>query len=355
TLPNSSSTRQNIIQTTAYSKSPSDSSSPGASSFHPPTSSLRPSDYASPVVVLPCSSLPPTIAPVPVVPVLSSPAPSIASPRCPSSPAASSSSVQDSSSVPPAENELLFFDPKPQRRAHDDSSNSSASSEIEKILNSALPDSALSPIVSSLRECVASFPSARVSPDVLDLLLASSPNSDVLSPGSTASSPTKTTKSPPSVPAPLEIKTVPAFPKNTYAQALRKVLAKCPFCELKFYSQRTCDSHVLNLHNPAAIKTNIPNNQEPSVNSEKSSLNPQKIQKKKILAPESNNSSKSSKKVTSKPKVQNPPKNSVKTPNRKSLDLPVTSYQRKILSLGEPEKKKPPNVCLFPNLPSYQF
>ncbi|GFU25986.1 transposon TX1 uncharacterized 149 kDa protein, partial [Nephila pilipes] len=354
TLPNSSSTRQNIIQTTAYSKSPSYSSSPDASSFHPPTSSLRPADSASPAVVLPCSSLPSPIARVPVVPVLSSPAPSIASPRCPSSPAASSSSVQDSSSVPPAENELLFFDPKPQRRAHDDSSNSSASSEIEKILNSALPDSALSPIVSSLRECVASFPSARVSPDVLDLLLASSPNSDVLSPDSTASSPTKSTKSPPSIPAPLEVKTVPAFPKNTYAQALRKVLAKCPFCELKFYSQRTCDSHVLNLHNPAAIKTNIPNNQEPSVNSEKSSLNPQKIQKKKILAPESNIPSKSSKKVTSEPKVQNPPKNSVKTPNRKSLVHPVTSYQRKILSLGEPEKK-PPNVCLFPNLPSYQF
>ncbi|GFT26271.1 hypothetical protein NPIL_312611, partial [Nephila pilipes] len=355
TLPNSSSTPQNLVQPTACTKSPSCSSSPDASSTHPLTSSLRSSDSASPAVFLPCSSLPSPIVRVPVVPVISPPAPSVASPRCPLSPAASFSQVQVSSSVPPAENGLLFFDPKPQRRAHDDSSNSSSSTELEKILNSTLPDSALSPVVSSLRECVASFPSARVSPDILDLLLAPTPDSDVLlSPGSTASPPPKSIKSSPSVPAPFEVSTAPAFSKNSYAQALKKVLAKCPFCELKFYSQRTCDSHILNLHNPAAIKTNNSNIPEPSVTCEKSSPDPSKIQKKKIFTPETNKSSKLIKKVPSNSKVQVPQKTSVKSQNRKSLIPPVTSYQRKILSLGELEKK-PPNVSLFPNLPPYQF
>ncbi|GFS84258.1 hypothetical protein NPIL_93421, partial [Nephila pilipes] len=288
TLPNSSSTLQNLVQPTACTKSPSYSSSPDASSTHPLTSSLRSSDSASPAVFSPCSSLPSPIVRVPVVPVMSPPAPT------------------------------------------------------------------LSPVVSSLRECVASFPSARVSPDVLDLLLASTPDSDVLSPGSTASPPPKSIKSSPSVPAPFEVSTAPAFSKNSYAQALKKVLAKCPFCELKFYSQRTCDSHILNLHNPAAIKTNNSNIPEPSVTSEKSSPDPSKIQKKKILAPETNKTSKSIKKVPSNSKVQDPPKTSVKSQNRKSLIPPVTSYQRKILSLGELEKK-PPNVSLFPNLPPYQF
>ncbi|GFS76438.1 hypothetical protein NPIL_255241 [Nephila pilipes] len=353
-LPNSYSTLQNLVQPTACTKSPSYSSSPDASSAHPLTSSLRSSDSASPAVILPRSSLPSPIVCVPAVPVMSPPVPSIASPRCPLSPAASSSPVQDSSSVPPAENGLLFFDPKPQRRAHDDSSNSSASSELEKILNSALPDSALSPVVSSLRECVASFPSARVSPDILDLLLGPTPDSDVLSPGSTASPPPKSIKSSPSVPAPFQVPTTPAFPKNTYAQALKKVLAKCPFCELKFYSQRTCDSHILNLHNPAAIKASNSNFLEPSVNSKKPSPDPPKIQKKKILAPEICKTSKSTKKVPSNSKIQDLPNTFVKPQNKKSLSPPVTSYQRKILSLGELEKKSS-NVSLFPNLPPYQF
>ncbi|GFT60883.1 hypothetical protein NPIL_322871 [Nephila pilipes] len=359
-LPNSSSTPQNPVQSTAFTKSPSCSPSPvlhpDASSIHPVSSPLHSTGFASPAVLSTCASLPSPVVCVPVVPVMSPPAPSVASPCVPSSPIASSSQIPVSSSVPPAENSgLLLFDPKPQRGTHDNSLNSSSCIELENILNSTLPEFALSSEVASLRECVSAFPSARVSPDILDLLLPPTQDSDVLlSPGSTASPPPKLIKSPPSVPAPFDITTVPAFPKRSYAQALKKVLAKCPFCELKFYSQRTCASHILDIHNPAAIKVNKPHDSELPIISEKCPPAPSKTPKKTILAPETDKPSKSVKKAPPKSKVPDPQKTSVKSYNRKSLIPPSTSYQRKILSLGELEKN-PPTCSLFPNLPPYQF
>ncbi|GFT56677.1 retrovirus-related Pol polyprotein from type-2 retrotransposable element R2DM, partial [Nephila pilipes] len=390
-LNNSSSTLQIPVQSNALTKSPSSSSLHDTSSIHPVTSPIRSTKSASPAVISQDASLPSYIGCVPVA-VMSPPASSVALPRSPVSPAASALQVQVSSSVSPAENSgLLFFNPKPQRGTRDESSNSSASSELENILNSTLHDSAMSSEIALLRECVSAFPSARVSPDILELLLPPTLDSDVLiSPGSTASPPSKSNKSPPSVPVPFEIQTVPAFPKKSYAQALKKVLAKCPFCDLKFYSQRTCDSHILNLHNPAAININNPSNLETPSTSEKRPPAPSKTPKKTILAPETNQPSTLVKKAPPKEKIPDhqktsvkshnskslipetnkpsklvkkaPPKEnipdlqktSVKSHNSKSLTPPATAYQRKILSLGELEKK-PPTVSLFPNLPSYQF
>ncbi|GFT80340.1 hypothetical protein NPIL_220431 [Nephila pilipes] len=360
--PNSASTPQNpVLQSTAITHSPPCSSSPvlpsDASSFHPVTSSLHSTGFASPAVVSPCALLPSPIVCAPVVPVMSPPAPSVASSCFPVYPVASSSQVPVSSSVPLAENSgLLFFDPKPQRGTHDDSLNSSSCIELENILNSTLPESALSSEVASLRQCVSAFPSARVSPDILDLLLPSTQDSDVLlSPVSTASPQPKLIKSPPSVPAPFEVATTPAFPKKSYAQALKKILAKCPFCEQKFYSQRTCDSHILEIHNPAAIKVNKPHDLElPSI-SEKRPPASSKTPKKTILAPKTDKpNSKSVKKVPPKSKVPDPPKNSANSYNRKSIIPPSTAYQRKILSLGELEKN-PPTCSFLPKYPPYQF
>ncbi|GFU19953.1 retrovirus-related Pol polyprotein from type-2 retrotransposable element R2DM [Nephila pilipes] len=291
--------------------------------------------------------------------VVSTPASSVALP-----PAASELQDPVSSSGSPAENSgMLFFNPKPQRGARDESSNSSASSELDHILNSTLHDSALSPEIALLRECVTAFPAARVSPDILELLLTPTQDSDVLlSPGPTASPPSTIVKSPPSDPAPIEISTPPAFSKKSYAQALKKVLAKCPFCEQKFYSQRTCDSHILSIHNPAAVAANQPLKSElPPIN-EKCLHAPSKNPKTKIIAPITNKSPKFITKVPSKvktqdlPKVkaQDPPKPLLESSNRRSTIPPVTAYQRKILSLGELEKK-PPTVKLFPNLPPYKF
>ncbi|GFU48894.1 hypothetical protein NPIL_283291, partial [Nephila pilipes] len=354
--PAETSSTSNIhVQANAFTLSPLNSPLNSTSNVHPTSSPIRTSKPTSPAINSQDASLHPPIdcAPVHVVPP---PASSVAL-----SPVASKFQDTVSSSGSPAENSgMLFFNPKPQRGAHGESSNSSASSELDHILNSTLHDSALSPEIALLRECVSAFPAARVSPDILEMLLTSTQDSDVLlSPGPTASPPSSIVKSPPSIPAPIEVPAPPAFPKKSYAQALKKVLAKCPFCEKKFYSQRTCDNHIISIHNPAAVTANQPPKTELPPSNEKCLHIPAKNQKTKVTAPISNKSSKFSTKVPPTAKTQDPPKVKTQVPpksssNRKSTIPPATAYHRKILSLGELEKK-PPSPKFFPKLPSYKF
>ncbi|GFU34506.1 hypothetical protein NPIL_621181, partial [Nephila pilipes] len=163
----------------------------------------------------------------------------------------------------------------------------------------------------------------------------------------------------------------PAFSKTSYAQAVKNVLARCPYCEKKFYSQMTCNKHIEDLHRPGHIivsesknfknssssssnlkpKLQIPKNSSSNAISSKSS----KVQDplKNQTTPASNSKSLNPRALFKKPSNTSCPAKSFS-----SLKIPKSSdpknSDRKIVKIKDPPKKII-TPAFMPVLPDYKF
>ncbi|GFU55561.1 hypothetical protein NPIL_642581, partial [Nephila pilipes] len=163
----------------------------------------------------------------------------------------------------------------------------------------------------------------------------------------------------------------PAFPKTSYAQAVKNVLAKCPFCEKKFYSQMTCNKHIEDLHHPGQIhvsesknlknsssssynlkpKFQIPKN--PSSNAASSKFSKVQDPLKNQTTPASNSKSLNPRALFKKPSISSGPAKSISSQNISKNSDPNNS-DRKIVKIKDPPKRIV-TPAFMPVLPDYKF
>ncbi|GFS75724.1 retrovirus-related Pol polyprotein from type-2 retrotransposable element R2DM [Nephila pilipes] len=163
----------------------------------------------------------------------------------------------------------------------------------------------------------------------------------------------------------------PAFSKTSYAQAVKNVLARCPFCEKKFYSQMTCNEHIEDIHRSEHIIVSESQNCKNSSSSSSSFKPKLQISKNSSSTAITSNSSK----LQDPLKNQTTPASNSKFINPRALfkkpsasSVPAKSFSllktqkssdpkdcpRKIVKIKDPPKK---NItpAFMPVLPDYKF
>ncbi|GFT45842.1 hypothetical protein NPIL_584621, partial [Nephila pilipes] len=229
--------------------------------------------------------------------------------------------------------------------------------------------------IENLIQSFSKSPDERHSPDILELILPSSQESmdEVLQVlpddpicGETDFNFLKRVSPPLNGPP-----KTPAFSKTSYAQAVKNVLARCPFCEKKFYSQMTCNKHIEDLHRPGHIivsesknfknssssssnlkpKLQIPKNSSSNAISSKSS----KVQDplKNQTTPASNSKSLNPRALFKKPSNTSCPAKSFSSLKMQKSSDPKDSA-RKIVKFKDPPKKII-TPAFMPVLPDYKF
>ncbi|GFS38132.1 hypothetical protein NPIL_118581, partial [Nephila pilipes] len=217
-------------------------------------------------------------------------------------------------------------------------------------------------------------PDERHSPDILELILPSSQESmdenlivpDEPLPGETDFNFLKRVSPPLNGPP-----KTPAFPKTSYAQAVKNVLAKCPFCEKKFYSQMTCNRHIEDLHRPGNIlasedlnlkhcPSSSPNFQPKLPILKNSSSNVIALKSSIIQVPSKNQTTPAiiSKSLNPRALFKKPSNTSCPAKSSSSINIPKSSdpknSERKIVKIKDPPKKIVAPTFM-PVLPDYKF
>ncbi|GFS53048.1 hypothetical protein NPIL_646821, partial [Nephila pilipes] len=135
----------------------------------------------------------------------------------------------------------------------------------------------------------------------------------------------------------------PAFSKTSYAQAVKNVLAKCPYCEKKFYSSSSSSNLKPKLQIPKnsssnAISSNSSKVQDPLQNQTTPAFNSKSLNPRALFKKPSNTSC--------------PAKSFNSLKMQKSSDLKDSA--RKIVKIKDPPKKII-TPAFMPVLPDYKF